>query len=145
MNVSGMLAELNQEIARLTQIRDLLEQKAPSKPGPGRPKGSGKQADSEVSEPAPKRTMSAEGREKIAAAQRKRWAAGKKASTSMPAALPAKSPAAKPAAKKAVSAKKAAPKPPPAKKAAGKGIPPNKAAKHVPTKAQQNTEAPAEI
>ena len=65
MNVSGMLAELNQEIARLTQIRNLLSETAPAeKRSPGRPKGSGKQtAPAQPSVAAPKRrTMSAEAR-----------------------------------------------------------------------------------
>lgn len=112
MNVSGMLADLNQEIARLTQIRDLLGEMAPVRLGRGRPIGSGKKADdARSSKPEPqRRTMSVEGREKIAAAQRKRWAAGKKASTAVSASTKAqlaKAPAAKKAAKKAVPAKKA--------------------------------------
>ena len=141
MNVSGMLADLNQEIALLTQIRDLLGQMAtPAKPGPGRPKGSGKKADAASSSgPAPqRRPMSAEAREKIAAAQRKRWAAGKKVSAPAPKAAGAKTP--KPpakAAKKAVPAKKAA-----AKKVAGKSAPPKKAAKQAPAKKQPAAKAP---
>ena len=77
MNVPGMLAELNQEIARLTQIRDLLGRTAvPAKPGSGHPEGSSQQAGAtKSSKGAPERqSMSAEAREKIAAAQRKRWA-----------------------------------------------------------------------
>ncbi len=114
MNVSGMLDDLNREIARLTHIRDLLgETTASVKPGPGRPKGPGKKDVARSSEAAPtRRTLSAEAREKIAAAQRKRWAAGKKAGRSAltTAKSPlAKAPAAKKSAKKAVPSKKAPP------------------------------------
>ncbi len=46
MDVAGILDELNREIARLTEIRDLKGETAtPAKPGPGRPKGSGKKQD----------------------------------------------------------------------------------------------------
>jgi hypothetical protein len=57
MDTKQVLAELDAEIARLEQVRRLLAGAV----DPGR---------------KAKRTMSAEGRARIAAAQRKRWAAG---------------------------------------------------------------------
>jgi len=60
-----ILAAIDEEIARLRQVRSLLSQTKTSQTGKkrGRPK---------------KRTMSAEARARIAAAQRKRWAKQKK-------------------------------------------------------------------
>ena len=129
MNISGMLEDLNREIARLTQIRHLPGETAVPKPGPGRTKGSGKKtATSSSSESAlQRRVLSEEAREKIAAAQRKRWAAGKKVSKSAPKpgvvkTIRATPPMAKKASGKAIPAKKAPQKSIPAKKAtAGKG------------------------
>ncbi len=100
MNTTEIIAALDSEISRLQKVRDLIssdegaprsrkaqgvsESKvdpavgsaAPQKRGPGRPKGSvNKAGGSAAGEAAPKRgTMSAEGRERIAAAQRARWA-----------------------------------------------------------------------
>ena len=107
MDVTRMLEELNREIERLTQIRDLLGvPAAAAKPGPGRPKGSGKQP----AEAMPKRRiLSAEARERIAAAQRKRWAAGKQASKSTSAGAKPKPVAAKKAVKSLQSTKKTSP------------------------------------
>lgn len=72
MTIDSILAELDSEIARLTQVRSLLASSAKStskaaapkvgKAGPGRRK---------------KRVLSAEARKRIADAQRKRWAAQK--------------------------------------------------------------------
>ena len=148
MNVASMLEELNREIARLTQIRDLLGATAIStKAGPGRPRGSGKQtaiAGAEEAKPK-RRIMSAEARERIAAAQRKRWAAAKKASK--PPAKPgivkpirATPPVASKAARSPQPAKKS---PPPAKQASGKAAPPKKAAKQAPAKKQPAIPTPA--
>ena len=77
----GWLDQRQSIAAQLTEIRDTAqtllaeltggsaEARRARKRGPGRPPGSGKR----------KRTMSAEAREKIAAAQRARWARQKRA------------------------------------------------------------------
>jgi len=67
MTTSDILAGIDEEIARLQQVRNLLAGGGGGFPGPF----SGK--------PRKKRILSKEAREKIAAAQRKRWAAQKKA------------------------------------------------------------------
>jgi hypothetical protein len=71
-----IIQAIDQEISRLQQVRSLLAQNvgsaafAPKRPGrkPGRP-----------AKKAGKRVMSPEARARIAEAQRKRWAAQKKA------------------------------------------------------------------
>ncbi len=72
MDINGIVAELDQEIERLTKIRTAL-QGTPAKRGPGRPPKT-----ASTSEPTAKkstqRTMSAEGKARIAAAQKARWA-----------------------------------------------------------------------
>lgn len=73
MGVESVIAEIDIQIARLQQARQLLSDPVVRK-GPGRPRG--------ASEPAvrkPKRKMSAAGRARIAAAQRARWAKSRKA------------------------------------------------------------------
>jgi hypothetical protein len=72
MTIDSILAQLDSEIARLTQVRSLLSNTAKTAP---------KFADAKVSK-APtkkrkKRVLSAEARKRIADAQRKRWAAQK--------------------------------------------------------------------
>lgn len=117
MNTTEILEAIDQQIAKLQQARALLAEGLTiqtAKPAAGkrrgRPKGSvNKKA--EVSTPvetakAP-RTMSAEGKARIAAAQQARWAAHKKASR--PAKPVVKKTATKPA-KKAVAAAKPAAK-----------------------------------
>jgi hypothetical protein len=69
METTHILAEIDTEIQRLQQVRTLLSG-ATAKRGPGRPAGS---------LTPKKRHLSAEARERIAAAQRKRWAKLKKA------------------------------------------------------------------
>jgi hypothetical protein len=69
METSKLLAEIDAEIARLQQARALLNGKE-VKRQPGRPA---------KKTTAKKRTMSAEGRARIAAAQKARWANAKKA------------------------------------------------------------------
>jgi hypothetical protein len=69
MSIDKVLSEIDAEIARLEQVRNLLtgtgaRKTAKTSAAKGRRK---------------KRTLSAEARERIAAAQRKRWAAKKKA------------------------------------------------------------------
>lgn len=81
MNTQKILAAIDSEIARLSQARILLSDAesiaTANKPGRGRPKGS---KNSEPVAAPKKRTMSAEGKAKIAEAQRKRHAAARKAS-----------------------------------------------------------------
>jgi hypothetical protein len=72
MTIDSILAQLDSEIARLTQVRSLLANTA---------KTSSKFSEAKVSK-APtkrrkKRVLSAEARKRIADAQRKRWAAQK--------------------------------------------------------------------
>lgn len=75
MNITAMLAQIDAEIARLQQARAALvalESTAPVRRGPGRPPKS-----TSVPTKSTKRTMSPEARARIAAAQKKRWAAQK--------------------------------------------------------------------
>ena len=161
MDINELVAALDTEISRLTQIRDLLgdvnngssagpTQRAPAHSGnsneprrPGRPKGSkNKATGSNPEEFATKRrTMSAADKERIAAAQRARWAklkgtdaakktrstaakaaatksSGPKGATKKTPSLPSKKPATKPLTKSAAS-----PIPAPAKKAVVKTKP----------------------
>jgi hypothetical protein len=74
MDTTQILTQLDEEIARLQQVRALLTGE-PTKRKPGRPSTRA----AKVALPAKKRTMSAEGRARIAAAQRARWAKAKKA------------------------------------------------------------------
>ncbi|MGI4755317.1 MAG: hypothetical protein ACRYGF_00535 [Janthinobacterium lividum] len=76
MNNNAILAALDVEINKLQQARAMLSSAAtaPAKKNVGHPKGS-KQAPAK----AAKRVLSEEARSRIAAAQKKRWAAAKKA------------------------------------------------------------------
>lgn len=75
MGLTGILAEIDQEIAKLTQARALLSDGTVAKRGPGRPK-----ANIAVAKPTKKkRNLSPEGRKRIAEAVKRRWAAQKKA------------------------------------------------------------------
>jgi hypothetical protein len=65
MNTTDLLSSIDSEIARLQQVRALLAGQDGHIPT--------------VRGPRKKRTLSAEARAKIAAAQRKRWAKQKKA------------------------------------------------------------------
>ena len=86
MKQQEMIQGLRAEIAKLQQVLNLLvggTTETESVRRPGRPKASGGKATSfnpEEFVPA-KRTMSAEGKARIAAAQKKRWAAQKAAPT----------------------------------------------------------------
>ena len=69
MDTASIIAEIDAELARLVRVRNVLNGH-----------DGGFTAPRKTSTPhRKKRTMSAEGRERIAAAQRKRWAAQKKA------------------------------------------------------------------
>jgi hypothetical protein len=71
METSAILAAIDAEIQRLQHARSVLSGDTVARRGPGRPKGS--------SRSPKKRQLSPEGRAKIAAAQRARWAKRKKA------------------------------------------------------------------
>ena len=73
MSIKQIIAELDIEIARLEQAKNVLAG-ATMKRGPGRPKLS---TDTGIKK---KRKMSAEGRARIVAAVKARWAKAKKAS-----------------------------------------------------------------
>lgn len=70
MSIESILAQLDSEIARLTQVRSLLANS-------GKVNAKIAQAKAAVKAPKPrrKRVLSPEARKRIADAQRKRWAA----------------------------------------------------------------------
>ena len=78
MNTAKMIEALDEELARLRQIRDLLagdEPEEPEKRRRGRPaKTAAKPSTPEVK----KRNLSDEARQRIAEAQKRRWAAQKR-------------------------------------------------------------------
>ena len=77
MNTNEILSAIDAEISKLQQARAIFTsytEPAAMKRGPGRPKKIATSAKA-----VSKRTMSAEGKARIAAAQKKRWAAAKKA------------------------------------------------------------------
>ena len=75
MRIQDIVVEIDAEISKLQQVKALLagisttEMRKPGRPANASLPGNAR----------PKRTLSAEGREKIAAAQRARWAKSKKA------------------------------------------------------------------
>src|SRR5260370_11913528 len=85
MNIGGLMdtativEHLDAEISRLQQVRALLTDLDVRK-GPGRPKASNAISKS-VAVKLTKRVMSAEGKKKIALAQKARWAKVRKAAT----------------------------------------------------------------
>ncbi len=86
MAIIGYESQLQHITAKIAELKAQLGQR-----GPGRPKASANE--SNVANPTKRRTISKAGRERIAAAQRARWAAQKKQQT-----------AAKPVAKRKLSA-----------------------------------------
>jgi hypothetical protein len=71
MSIESILAEIDAEIARLTQVRSLLAgSRAVTSSGP-------KSSTSKGPRKKKKRVLSADARKRIADAQRKRWAAQK--------------------------------------------------------------------
>jgi hypothetical protein len=69
MAIDNILAQIDSEITRLQQARKLLATLGTTTPSAGR------KAAKSAAKPAKKRKISAEGRRRIAEAQRKRWAA----------------------------------------------------------------------
>ena len=75
MSIQNIISAIDEQIARLTHARDLVKplstpvDGSAAKPRPSRPKRNVAQK---------RRTMSPEGRARIAAAQKKRWAKAKK-------------------------------------------------------------------
>jgi hypothetical protein len=80
MEVSGIIKELDAQITKLEQARALLSgsEIAQAAKHRGRPKGSNT-ASKVVAKTAKKRVLSPEGRQRIADAVKKRWAARRKA------------------------------------------------------------------
>jgi hypothetical protein len=95
LNTANIIQEIDLEISRLEQAKAILSGTA-DKRSPGRPKQTQSVIKTVAVEPT-KRVMSAEGRAKVAAAQKLRWAKSKRADRK----------AAKKAAVKSVPAKKA--------------------------------------
>jgi hypothetical protein len=76
VEVSRIIAEIDAQIAKLQQARELLAgTTASTNNGPGRPKGSKNVKTAAV---ARKRKLSPEGRKRIAEAMKRRWAERKK-------------------------------------------------------------------
>lgn len=80
MEVTRIIAEIDAQISKLQQARQLLSgSESVKRTGPGRPKGS-KNATSATASPtaAKKRKLTPEGRKRIADAMKRRWAERKK-------------------------------------------------------------------
>ena len=75
MGLTGILAEIDQEIARLTKARSLLTDGTAVNRGPGRLKATAAVAKSTKKK---RHVISPEGRKRIAEAVKRRWAAQKK-------------------------------------------------------------------
>lgn len=80
MEVNRIIAEIDTQISKLQQARELLAgADSVRRPGPGRPKGSKNAAAAPAN--AGKRKLSPEGRKRIADAMKRRWAERKKAAS----------------------------------------------------------------
>lgn len=77
MEVKQIIAELDQEIARLREARALLAGETSGKPKRGRRPGSA----TAPKKAAGKRNLTPEGRKRISEALRRRWAARRKAAS----------------------------------------------------------------
>ncbi len=79
MEVNRIIAEIDAQISKLQQARELLAGTTSTiSSGPGRPKGS-KNVKAAASKPAArKRKLSPEGRKRIAEAMKRRWAERRK-------------------------------------------------------------------
>ena len=73
MAIDSILAQIDSEIARLTQVRALLSNDGKSSAAGSKSKGAA--AAAPVKSAGKKRVLSPEARKRIADAQRKRWAA----------------------------------------------------------------------
>jgi hypothetical protein len=102
MEIESIIQEIDSEISRLEQAKAILSGTA-IKRSPGRPKRAQSVIKAVAVEPT-KRVMSAEGRAKVAAAQKLRWAKSKRADRKA-----AKKAAVKSASAKNALVKKAAP------------------------------------
>jgi hypothetical protein len=81
VEVSRIIAEIDEQISRLQQARVLLSEtpSTANRTGPGRPKGSKNTATvAPVASTTRKRKLSPEGRKRIADAMKKRWAERRK-------------------------------------------------------------------
>lgn len=82
MEISRIIAEIDSEIKKLQQARELLAGTEARKTGPGRPKGSKNAptaaAPGSVTKPKGKRNLTPEGRKRIADAMKRRWAERRK-------------------------------------------------------------------
>jgi len=71
MNIQDIIVQIDKEITHLTKAKEALTG-VPTKRGPGRPRLA--TATKPIAKKKAKRKMSAEGRARIAAAQKARWA-----------------------------------------------------------------------
>lgn len=79
MNTAKMIAALDEELARLRQVRDLLAGGIPDEPVKRKRGRPAKTAVKTVAPVVKKRNLSDEARQRIAEAQKRRWAAQKNA------------------------------------------------------------------
>jgi len=73
--ISDLVAQIDAEISKLQQARALLSGGTTATVGRGRPKGSKNSVKATTAKKVAKRTLSPEGRKRIADAMKKRWAA----------------------------------------------------------------------
>jgi hypothetical protein len=85
MEVSKIIAEIDAQISKLQQARELLAGTTTVSKGPGRPKGSKNSRPAASAAPS-KRKLSPEGRKRIADAMKRRWAERRKQAAKAPAA-----------------------------------------------------------
>ena len=78
MNTAKMIEALDEELARLRQIRNLLAGDTPAEPEKRRRGRPAKATTKPVAPEAKKRNLSDEARQRIAEAQKRRWAAQKR-------------------------------------------------------------------
>jgi hypothetical protein len=79
VEVSRIIAEIDAQISKLQQARELLAgTTAKIGKGPGRPKGSKNAKGTAKAAPSKKRRLSPEGRKRIADAMKRRWAERRK-------------------------------------------------------------------
>jgi hypothetical protein len=71
MSIESIVAQIDAEIAQLTQVRNLLTTKGAVSAKPA------KSAPAKLGRPKKRRVLSADARKRIADAQRRRWAAQK--------------------------------------------------------------------